>query len=59
MGTWRKSSYSSATGGSCVEVADDARTVMVRDTKQEDMGDARIVLSVPDAAWSAFLGTLR
>jgi hypothetical protein len=30
---WRKSSYSSDNGGNCVEVADDRRHVVVRDTQ--------------------------
>lgn len=33
---WRKSSYSGANGGNCVEVADDARVVLVRDTTDRD-----------------------
>ena len=32
-GNWRKSSYSGADGGECVEVASTSGTVMVRDTK--------------------------
>ncbi|MGH3188950.1 MAG: DUF397 domain-containing protein [Streptosporangiaceae bacterium] len=30
---WRKSTHSSGNGGECVEVADHARSVLVRDTK--------------------------
>jgi Domain of unknown function (DUF397) len=52
---WRKASYSGNGGGNCVEVADAARLVMVRDTT--DRGGA--VLSVPAEAWQAFLGSLR
>jgi hypothetical protein len=33
MGDWRKSSYSNANGGDCVEVADKAGAILVRDTK--------------------------
>lgn len=33
MDAWRKSTYSSAEGGSCVEVGGDASAVLVRDTK--------------------------
>jgi hypothetical protein len=52
---WRKSSYSGANGGDCVEVADDARVVLVRDTTDRD----GVTLSVPAEAWAEFLGTLR
>jgi Domain of unknown function (DUF397) len=51
---WRKSSYSSQSGGACVEVAT-ADAVLVRDTT--DRGG--FTLSVPGAAWSAFLATVR
>jgi uncharacterized protein DUF397 len=30
---WRKSSYSGSNSGNCVEVADDRRRIMVRDTQ--------------------------
>jgi hypothetical protein len=30
---WRKSTYSSGNGGECVEIADHANRVLVRDTK--------------------------
>lgn len=51
---WRKSSYSSGSGGQCVEVASDAG-VMIRDTTDRD----GTTLNVPAAAWQTFLGTLR
>jgi hypothetical protein len=51
---WRKSRYSSGNGGACVEVAT-AGAVLVRDTT--DRGGS--TLSVPAAAWTAFLSTLR
>lgn len=35
---WRKSSYSGNGGGDCVEVADQASRVLVRDTKQGSTG---------------------
>lgn len=54
MDGWRKSTYSDANGGNCVEVAS-ADAVLVRDTT--DRGG--VTLSVPAAAWLAFLGTLR
>lgn len=52
---WRKSSYSGANGGNCVEVADHARVVLVRDTTDRDSG----TLAFTAEAWQAFLGTLR
>ncbi|NDU77852.1 DUF397 domain-containing protein [Actinomadura sp. DSM 109109] len=33
---WRKSSYSTSNGGNCVELADAAGTVAVRDSKDPD-----------------------
>lgn len=36
--TWRKSTYSGSSGGDCVEVADAAPVVLVRDTKDRDCG---------------------
>jgi hypothetical protein len=50
---WRKATYSNG-GENCVEVAN-ADGVAVRDTT--DRGS--VTLSVPAAAWTAFLGTLR
>jgi hypothetical protein len=50
---WRKASYTNG-GENCVEVAN-AGGVAVRDTK--DRGG--VTLTVPAAAWTAFLGTLR
>ncbi len=55
MGNWRKSTYSGANGGSCVEVATDGN-VLVRDTTQHGMGP---VLSVPVSAWTAFLAGIK
>jgi Domain of unknown function (DUF397) len=51
---WRKSSYS-GNGGNCVEVADAASVVMVRDTKDRDGG----TLAFPAGAWEAFTASLR
>jgi hypothetical protein len=51
---WRKSSYSGS-NGSCVETASGNGAVLVRDTKDRDGW----TLSVPAAAWTAFLATLR
>jgi Domain of unknown function (DUF397) len=54
MGEWRKSSYSTGSGGDCVEVAS-ADDVTVRDTTDRD----GTMLSVPAGAWETFLATLR
>ena len=49
---WRRSSYSNAQGGECLEVGDGLPGVVpVRDSKVR--GGA--VLVVPGAAWSAFV----
>jgi hypothetical protein len=53
--SWRKSSYSGTNGGDCVETADQAGRILVRDTA--DRGGA--VLSVAVAAWREFVGGLR
>lgn len=52
---WRKSSYSGNNGGDCVEVADRAGTVMVRDTKARERG----YLAVDASAWSWFVAELK
>jgi hypothetical protein len=54
MGDWRKSTYSDASGGQCVEVASDD-VVMVRDTTNRAGG----TLAFSGAAWERFLGTIR
>ncbi|CAL9568874.1 DUF397 domain-containing protein [Streptomyces sp. enrichment culture] len=52
---WRRSSYSSGTGGECVEVTEDLPgLVPVRDSKNPH-GPA---LLFPSEAWSAFVGAL-
>jgi hypothetical protein len=50
MGGWRKSTYSDANGGQCLETASDGGAVLVRDTTDRD-GPA---LSIPAAAWQQF-----
>jgi hypothetical protein len=52
---WRKASYSGNGGGSCVEVGNAVRAVLVRDTTNRD----GVTLSVPSTAWETFLATLR
>lgn len=54
-GNWRKSSYSGADGGECVEVASATGVVMVRDTKDRDSG----TLTMPASAWRAFAATVK
>ncbi|MFD6324060.1 DUF397 domain-containing protein [Streptomyces sp. NPDC058442] len=49
--SWFKSSYSSGSGGDCVEVADAGTAVLVRDSKRP--GDA--VLTVGADQWTAFV----
>jgi hypothetical protein len=56
---WRKASYSSENGGECVEVGDGVRSVVVRDTKERNLRNTRTVLTVPSAAWSDFLKSVR
>jgi hypothetical protein len=51
---WRKSSYSGANGGDCVEVAS-VDDVMVRDTTDRD----GVTLEFPAGAWAAFVTRLR
>lgn len=41
---WRKSSFSGSTGGECVEVGEGLGAVLVRDTKQAQMGSGCTVL---------------
>jgi hypothetical protein len=53
---WRKSSYSNANGGDCVEVADGIPGVIpVRDSKNPQ-GPA---LTFTTTAWTAFLTAIR
>ncbi|MGW8872197.1 DUF397 domain-containing protein [Streptomyces mirabilis] len=53
---WRTSSYSTGSGGECVEVALTAVGVHVRDSKCVAQGGP--VLKVGSAAWSALLGAM-
>jgi hypothetical protein len=53
---WRRSSYSNANGGNCVEITEDFPGVVpVRDSKNPN-GPA---LVVPAAAWDAFVNSLK
>jgi hypothetical protein len=51
---WRKSSYSGANGGQCVEVAS-AEGVAVRDTTARE----GVTLAFSAEAWQQFTGRLR
>jgi hypothetical protein len=50
MDDWRKSSFSNANGGACVETASGDGVVLVRDTTDRDGG----TLAFAAGAWLAF-----
>jgi hypothetical protein len=52
---WRKSSYSGANGGNCVEVAAATRTVAVRDSKDP----AGPLLAFGPHAWERFTSQVK
>ena len=53
---WRRSSYSNANGGNCVEISEDfPGTVPVRDSKNPHGP----VIVVPAAAWDTFVNSLK
>lgn len=53
MGEWRKSTYSGANGGDCVEVASDD-AIMVRDTAER----GGPVLTFTSDSWRTFTETI-
>ena len=53
---WRKSTFSGANGGGCVEVADHDGMIMVRDTK--DHGRGPVHRYTPDQ-WRGFIAGVR
>ena len=55
MEDWRKSSYSGANGGSCVETASGTGMILIRDTTDRD----GFTLSVPAQAWAKFTATIK
>ena len=55
MDPWRKSSYSDANGGACVEVAGRNATILVRDTTSRD----GTTLTFTAGAWQTFTTRLR
>jgi hypothetical protein len=52
---WRKSSFSTANGGQCVEVGNAAAGIVVRDTTDR----AGAALAVSGAVWRALLTEIR
>lgn len=52
---WRKSSFSGANGGACVETASNESMILVRDTANRE----GVTLSVPANAWQTFTASLR
>lgn len=56
MGNWRKSTYSDANGGDCVEAADSPGAVLVRDTRDGGHGP---VLTITPADWNTFTARLK
>jgi hypothetical protein len=52
---WRKSSYSGAQGGSCVELAAGNGVILVRDTTNRDGG----TLAFSASAWASLLTSLK
>lgn len=55
MDGWRKSSYSDANGGQCLETASSHGQVMVRDTDDRD----GTTLTFTARAWQQFTGLLK
>lgn len=56
---FRKATYSSNGGANCVEVGDAERNVIVRDTKERNLGNTRTTLTVTPEAWKSFTRSLR
>lgn len=52
---WRKSTRSSGNGGACIEVGDQARGVLVRDTTNREGG----TLAFTPDAWESFTASLK
>jgi hypothetical protein len=55
MDGWRKSTYSDANGGQCLETAIDHGSVLVRDTADRDGR----TLTLSAQAWQRFTDTLK
>lgn len=54
--SWRKSTYSNATSGNCVEVGHTDGRIGIRDTKDLGVGP---VLRVPADVWTVFTAPLK
>lgn len=52
---WRKSTYSNANGGDCVETSSGDGVILVRDTTNRDGG----TLAFSAEAWERFTASLR
>jgi hypothetical protein len=52
---WRKSTYSGANGGDCIETASGTGSVLVRDTT--DRGG--VTLTIAASAWQTFINGVR
>jgi len=52
---WRKSSFSGANGGNCVEAASDSGVTLVRDTTNR----GGVMLTFNAEAWATFTAALR
>jgi hypothetical protein len=52
---WRKSTYSNANGGNCVETASNGGMILVRDTTDRDGG----TLAFATGVWKAFTGMIK
>jgi hypothetical protein len=52
---WRKSSYSNANGGQCVETASHSGAILVRDTTNREAD----MLTFSASAWESFVTSLR
>jgi hypothetical protein len=52
---WRKSSYSSANGGNCVEITELPEGIAVRDSKNPDGG----VLTFSPESWTALTKAIK
>jgi Domain of unknown function (DUF397) len=55
MDGWRKSSYSNANGGNCLETASTPGVILVRDTTDRE----GCTLAVPAKAWAVFTAGIR
>lgn len=59
MDVWRKSSYSSAQGGDCVEVGQSEGLIGIRDTKQAHLRDGRTVLRLTREDFRRLTSTIK